>query len=261
LHVYFKHFRQAKIQYTLSLVNTSFSVGIPVLNDEKSIEEIVLKTTQLLEGNCRAFEIIIINDGSTDRTGEIIGALALKHQFVKVIHHSINKGYGFTINELIQNSQHEWICLIDGDGEFDIYDLKKFIPLLPHYEMINSFRYIKQYSRYRKFMSFVFKKALWYFFEAKFRDISSGLRILKREVVRDIIFTSSSPFIGAEIAIKVSVKGYRIGELGIQTFPKHFGVSYSTTPVNIFKTIEDMRSVYTEIFSSHYGVPDNHPHF
>jgi glycosyltransferase involved in cell wall biosynthesis len=245
----------------LTFLNTSFSIGIPVLNDERSIGEIAQKSIKLLEGKCKDFELVIINDGSTDRTGEIIDTLAQKYSFIKVIHHDHNKGYGYTINELIQNSQYVWICLIDGDGEFDIYDLKKFFPLLPSYEMINSFRFIKQYSRYRKFMSFVFKKALQFFFEASFRDVSSGLRMIKREAVKDITLTSSSPFIGAEIAIKIAAKGYRIGEVGIQTFPKHFGVSYSTTPVNVFKTIKDMYAVYTEIFSKRYGLPDNYPDF
>ena len=94
-------------------------------------------------------------------------------------------------------------------------------------------------------------------FRTRFRDVSTGLRMVRRSLVDEIRLESNSPFIGAELAIKAMVAGYRVGEVGIQTFPRTFGRGSSTSMHNIIATIVDMWRTYRKMFSDEYDLPPN----
>ena len=91
-------------------------------------------------------------------------------------------------------------------------------------------------------------------FRTPYRDISTGLRLVRKSLVDELDLDSGSPFIGAELTIKTMLRGYRVGEVGIQTFPRAFGRSFSTTPANIRATIVDMLRTRRKIFSETYQV-------
>ena len=233
----------------------NITVFFPVYNDENTIECVTKKAISVCEEIADQYEIIIINDCSPDRSGAIADELALKYPMVRVIHHEKNKGYGATLKTGFANSNMEWICLTDGDDEYDLNDLRKMIKLKDFYDLIITFRYKKIYSNKRIFISYIYNKVLRWLFRTRFRDISTGLRLVRKSLIEEISFTSDSPFIGAEITIKSMLKGYRIGEMGIQTFPREIGKGSSTSMKNILHTIKDIRRMYTEVFSENYDLP------
>jgi hypothetical protein len=94
-------------------------------------------------------------------------------------------------------------------------------------------------------------------FKTRFRDISTGLRLIYKPILKDIPLESTSPFIGAEIAIKTMLRGHPVGEMGIQTFPREFGKGSSTSLSNIYATIKEMFVIRKKIFSTDYGLPQN----
>lgn len=233
----------------------NISVFFPVYNDEKTVRQVTEKSIKVLQERANQYEIIIIDDASPDDSGIIADQLAAEYDFVKVIHHENNKGYGAALASGFQNVQYEWICFTDGDDEYDIRDMDKFIKLVDFYDLIITFRYVRMYSTWRVFVSRIYNLLLRILFKTKFRDISTGLKMIRKNLLDDIEITSTSPFIGAEITIKSMLKGYRIGEVGIQTFPRQFGKSSSTSMTNIIKTIRDMRRIHREIFSKYYDLP------
>jgi hypothetical protein len=92
-------------------------------------------------------------------------------------------------------------------------------------------------------------------FRSPYRDISTGLRLMRKSVYEELSLISDSPFIGAEITLRTMLKGYRVGEMGIQTFPREIGSGSSTSMKNIWRTIKDMRKVQRDIFSPYYDLP------
>lgn len=239
------------------MTKPDISIFFPVYNDEKTIEIMVEKCLNVLSDVANQYEIIIINDGSPDKSGKIADKIALKNPLVKVIHHEINQGYGAAIKSGFQNSRYNWVCFTDGDDEYDINDLRKMIKLNEYYDLIITFRYVKLYSTLRVFISSVYNKLFRIVFRTNYRDISTGLRLMKKDVFEELTIISDSPFIGAEITLRTMLKGYRVGEMGIQTFPREFGKGASVSPKNILRTIKDMRKVYSNIFSSTYELPQN----
>jgi hypothetical protein len=106
-------------------------------------------------------------------------------------------------------------------------------------------------------VSYVYNKILRWLFLTHYRDVSCGLKLIRKEVVEELDLISTSPFIGAEVVIKTMLKGFRVGEVGIQTFPRQFGMSSSTSFRNIVATLRDMRRVYRTVFSPAYDRPMN----
>lgn len=114
---------------------------------------------------------------------------------------------------------YEYICLTDGDDQYEVADFAKLVKLERYYDLIITFRYKRIYSSTRMFVSWVYNTLLRFMFRTPFRDVSTGLRIVRRSILSDIQLEARSPFIGAELAIKATLRGYRVGEAGIQTFP------------------------------------------
>jgi glycosyltransferase involved in cell wall biosynthesis len=234
------------------------SLFFPVYRDEATVERVTRKALRVLDELASEHEVIIVDDGSPDRAGQIADQLAAAHPAVSVIHHERNLGYGQALRSGFGAARHEWICFTDGDDEYEVDDLRKLLRLRDRYDLVITFRYAKRYGGWRIFVSYVYNKVLRLLFETRYRDVSSGLKLVKREVVEELELVSTSPFIGAEIAIKTMLKGFRVGEVGIQTFPREFGKGASTSFRNILATLRDMMRVYRRVFSADYDRPMNH---
>ena len=226
----------------------------PVYNDENTVQRVTEKALSILSELASVSEVIIVDDGSPDRSGEIADQLACTYSTVRVIHHESNRGYGEALKSGFAESKYEWICFTDGDDEYDVFDLHKLLRHKDYYDLIITFRYTKLYSAVRIFISWIYNKIVRMLFRTPYRDISTGLRVVRKTLIDDLTLQSISPFIGAEIAIKAMLKGYRVGEVGIQTFPRTFGRGESTTRANIVATIQDMFRIYRSIFSETYGL-------
>jgi glycosyltransferase involved in cell wall biosynthesis len=237
----------------------SLSVFFPVYNDAATVARVTEKALRVCAEIADTYELIIVDDGSPDASGRIADRLADQHEAVRVIHHARNRGYGAAVRSGLGACRHEWICFTDGDDEYDLRDLKKLWRLRHHYDLIITFRYVRRYSGFRILVSRVYNAVLRHMFFTRYRDVSTGLRLVRRSLIDELTLEATSPFIGAEIAIKSMLKGYRVGELGIQTFPREFGRGSSTSPTNIYRTIVDMVRCYRRVFSTDYELPEGEP--
>jgi glycosyltransferase involved in cell wall biosynthesis len=232
------------------------SLFFPVYKDERTVRIVALRALELLEEVAANYEIIIVNDGSPDASGAIADELAATYEKITAVHHPVNRGYGAAMKTGIAASQYDIICMIDGDNEYDVYDLKKMLAVKDYYMLVIAFRYKKLYSTKRIFISFVYNTVLRIVFNSPFRDISTGIRLIHRGVVDGLELTSNSPFIGAELTLKSMLRGFPVGEVGIQTFPRDFGQGSATSFKNIMGTIKDIWRIRKEIFSDAYDLPE-----
>ena len=237
----------------------NISLFFPVYKDERTVRRVAEKAINVLQEVAKEYEIVIVDDGSPDRSGEIADQLAAEHPFISVVHHPRNLGYGAAIKSGFARVRYEWVCFTDGDDEYEVRDFAKLLKLHDRYDLIITFRYRKIYSGARIFISWVYNKLLRFLFRTPFRDVSTGLRMVRRSILPDIDLESESPFIGAELAIKAMLHGYRVGEVGIQTFPRTFGRGSSTSARNIAATILDLWRIYRKVFSDGYDLPPGRP--
>jgi glycosyltransferase involved in cell wall biosynthesis len=233
------------------------SLFFPVYKDEATVLRVAAKAVALLSEAASDHEVIIVDDGSPDRAGEVAEEFARNHPSVRVIHHARNLGYGQALRTGFAAARYEWIAFTDGDDEYEVDDFRKLLRLRDCYDLIITFRYAKRYTGLRVFISYVYNRILRTVFQSRFRDISCGLRLVRREVIEELDLVSTSPFIGAEVAIKTMLKGFRVGEVGIQTFPRQMGRGSSVSIANIWATVRDLVRVRRMVFSTEYDRPLN----
>ena len=226
----------------------SISIIFPVFKDRKTVKKMILKSTQVLKKtNIKKNEIIIVDDGCPQGSGEYANKISNKNKNIKVIFHKKNLGYGAAIKTGLKNCKSDWIFQTDGDAEYDVFDLLKLIKKTSNSDLIITYRLKKKYNTSRIVISWIYNKILRILFHTSFKDISTGSRLIKRSLLNKIILISNSPFIGAELAIKSKYGGYKVNEIGIHTYPRTFGTGSSVSLKNILLTIKEMLELFFKI--------------
>lgn len=219
----------------------TLSVFFPAYYDESNIEKVVSKAVEVLEDlNLRDYEITIIEDGSPDKTGEVADSLAEKYLKVKVIHHEKNIGYGATLLEGFKSARMDYVFYSDGDNQFDLEELRKFVALAPFTDIVIGYRKKKQYSLYRKITSFVYNMLLRTIFGIDYIDIDCAFKLIKRDLFDKITVKSKDAFIDAEIMIQANLLGYTSTEIGVKHLPRLDGISTAARPSIILRTIKEI---------------------
>jgi glycosyltransferase involved in cell wall biosynthesis len=184
---------------------------IPVYNDELTIKSVidgVVKVARELTGD---YEIIVINDASTDGTSGKLSEIKKRTKYLTVINHAENAGYGGTIKELYQRARKEWLVSIPGDNQFDAGEIKKLAEKTADYDLILGLRAQRNDPEMRLFQSAIYNLLLRILFRIDIRDVNS-IRLMKTVLIKEIPLASHSAFVDAEMVIRALKMGYRVRE-------------------------------------------------
>jgi len=225
----------------------SISLMFPLYKDKSTVEIMIKKSSKVLRQLKKKYEIIIIDDGCPQNSGKMARKISKKFSNIKVFFHKKNLGYGAALKTGLKKCKNDWIFMIDGDDEYDVNDLPRLLKASKDYDLLITYRYKKKYNTIRIIISWVYNVILRLIFNIKFRDISTGSRLVNKKLVRSIKLKSNSPFVGAELAIKAGWAGYKVGEIGIHTYPRNFGTGSSVSFKNILLTIKDMLLLFVRI--------------
>lgn len=219
----------------------TLSVFFPAYYDEGNVSKVVSSAVNVLEDlRLKDYEVIIIEDGSPDKTGEIADELAKKYMRVRVIHHEKNMGYGATLKDGFLSAKMDYVFYTDGDNQFDLQELKKFVAMIPFSDIVVGYRKKKQYSIYRKFTSLCYNYLLKIIFDLDYWDIDCAFKLFKTEIFKKIEIKSVDAFIDAEIMLKAKLLGYTSTEMGVIHLPRIDGISTGARPSVILRTIKEV---------------------
>jgi dolichol-phosphate mannosyltransferase len=226
----------------------SVSLFFPVYNDGHVIEELVREADAILaELTCR-YEIIAINDASKDNSGEIADRLAQEIPHFRVIHHPTNRGYGAALSTGFQQTGSlDWICFTDGDHQYDISELRRFMKHLDRYDVIIGNRVAKSYGPLRKFLSFGMNSLVRLLFGTPFRDVTCGFKMIRSDAARDVKIISRIAFAGGEVAVRAFFEGYRVGQVAVSMYPRQYGTSAAVNWRGIWVTAQDLFAVHRDL--------------
>ena len=128
----------------------SLTVFFPCFNEEDNVARVVEQALQVLEGLHADYEIIVVNDGSSDGTGPAADRLAAAHERVRVIHHPSNLGYGAALQSGFRAATKELVFFSDGDGQFNLAELPPLLPLMQEYDIVSCYRLNRQDNAVRR---------------------------------------------------------------------------------------------------------------
>ena len=201
----------------------SLTVFFPCYNEEENVE----RTTESALDACRAladdFEIIIVNDGSRDRTGELADELAARHAEVRAVHNHPNLGYGGALQAGFRAATKSWVFYTDGDGQFDFKEISRLLPLLEEYDIVSAYRVDRRDPPIRKLNAWAWTVLVNLVFGMRLRDIDCAFKIFPRSLFERIEMRSMGALIDAEILAKATYLGYRIGQVGVHHYPRTAG--------------------------------------
>ena len=231
----------------------SISLMFPLYKDKSTVELMITKSITVLKKLKIKYEIIIVDDGCPQKSGKLAKKIAKKFSNIKVFFHKKNLGYGAALKTGLSKCKYDWVFMIDGDAEYDVDDLFRLLRVSKNFDLVITYRYKKKYTTYRIIISWVYNLILRLIFNIKFRDISTGSRLVRRKLVKNINLKSNSPFVGAELAIKARLSNYKVGEIGIHTFPRTFGTGASVSIKNILLTLKDMILLFMQINTKRFS--------
>jgi len=201
----------------------SLSVILPAYNEEALIADTISQVMSTLSSWIQNFEVIVVNDGSKDRTGEIVADLATYDRRIRLFSHPVNKGYGAALVTGFESVTKELAFFMDSDGQFDIRDLARFFPFIEEYGAVLGYRIHRQDTWMRKLNAWGWKKLVGFVFGVHVRDIDCAFKLFRVEFFRTHRLETRGAMINAEIVYKLARAGYTYTEVGVQHLPRRAG--------------------------------------
>ena len=183
----------------------SLSIILPVYNEGQNIKEVVEKIIAGIKNYINTFELIIVNDGSTDKSADIIRSLSVQYPVLRLINIQKNKGYGAAIRTGINNAQMQWLLIMDADGQYEINDLNYFWARKSGYDFIIGYRKKRSDSLYRRLLGKLGNLIANLFLKtgAFIKDIDCGFKLFKTKDLKMIPLLASGAIISLEILYKL----------------------------------------------------------
>ena len=227
------------------------SVFFPAYNEEKQIKKTVEKAVRVLNKVAGAWEIIIVNDGSSDNTLEVANKLAGNNPKIRVINHEKNRGYGAAFKSGFYGAKYPWIAFTDSDGQFEFTEITKFIKKQKETgaDLVIGYYKKRQVSFGKIFTSKLWEYLVFFMFGLKVRDIDCGFKLVSKKVVDSVskLESERGAFISSEFLIKAKKKGYKIVEIPVTHYPRETGIGTGRKLNVIVQSFRDLLKLWKKL--------------
>jgi glycosyltransferase involved in cell wall biosynthesis len=228
------------------------SVVLPAYNEEANIERVVRSCVAYLEARMPDYELLVVNDGSHDRTGEILNRLQNEFPRLRPLHHPQNRGYGAALRTGFDAASKRFVFYMDGDGQFDISDLDHLLPLATDEDhIVTGFRIERRDPFIRRLNAKLFGGWLVrIMLGVRVRDLNCAFKLIPKKVFERIVLESPGALINAELYGRAVRKGFGIKEVGVHHYPRPAGVQTGAHLRVIIRAFYDLFRLRRKIIAS-----------
>lgn len=223
------------------------SVFFPAYNEEANIRDTVETALRVIPEFAETYEILVVNDGSSDRTEEITRELIKKYPVVKLVSHEVNRGYGAALKTGFANARYDRVFFSDGDSQFDMRQIERLMPLVPGCDIAAGYRIKRNDPIHRVINGKAYNLLVRVFFGLKVRDIDCAFKIIHKKVLETVSLKSESQFLSAELLIKAKKKGFSILQEGVDHFPREKGTPTGNNPLVVIKSFGELFKLWKEL--------------
>ena len=223
----------------------NISAFFPAYNEEANIVALAAKTSAVLKKLAGKYEVIVVNDGSRDRTAEVVKAAHKKDPHIVLLDHVVNQGYGAAVKSGFAASKLDWIFFTDGDGQFDVAELEQMLPLTADHDLVVGYRIKRADAFQRKVNAWAWGTLVKTLFGLKgVRDIDCAFKIIRRDVFKKFKLETTGAMISTELLVKAQKNGFRIAEMGVHHYPRTAGVQTGAKLKVIARAFKELFSYY-----------------
>lgn len=228
------------------------SCFFPMYNEEGNIESVVRQAVAVLEKRTEEFEIIIVNDGSADRTRELAEKLARADRRIRVVNHPKNLGYGAALKSGFTACRYEIIFQADGDNQFDLAEIDRLLPFIKENDFVIGYRVERKDPFYRKAEANLYRFLLALLFGLNLKDANCAFKLFKKNIMDKIKIETSGALINGEIFIKARALGYKkIKEVGVSHYPRKIGMQTGAKPGVLWNALLTILTLWFRYLSGH----------
>ena len=220
----------------------------PALNDEATIGQMVTDALSLLPTLTDDYEVLVIDDGSTDGTPRVLDDLARREPRVRIVRHPENRGYGAALASGFRHTSKDLVFYTDGDGQYDVRELAQLAPLMTDtVDVVNGYKFARADARHRVVLGEIYRRMARWMFRLPIRDVDCDFRLLRRQAIQAIDLTSASGVVCTEMVYKLRRAGYRFAEVGVHHYPRRHGRSQFFTVGRVARTAYDFLLLWTTL--------------
>lgn len=227
----------------------ALSVVLPAFNEEANVERVVRDCAAYLAARVPDYELLVVNDGSRDRTGEILDNLTKEFPRLRPQHHPQNRGYGAALRTGFDAATKRFVFYMDGDGQFDIRDLDLVLPLVTDDEhIVTGFRIERRDPFIRRLNAKLFGGWLVrVMLNVRVRDLNCAFKVIPKKVLDSITLESTGALINAELYGRAVRRGFKIKEVGVHHYPRSAGVQTGAHLSVILRAFYDLARLRRKI--------------
>jgi glycosyltransferase involved in cell wall biosynthesis len=203
----------------------SLTLVLPAHNEEENLGIVVDQALAALPRFVDRFEIVVVNDGSRDKTPEIAEGFARVDPRVKVVHHRVNRGYGAALTSGFKASTGDFVMFMDADRQFDINDLALLTPFAADFDIVAGFRMERNDPLIRRINAEIFNVAVRILFGVHLRDIDCAFKLFRGDLLRSLELTAPGALINTEIQAKARRQRARLEQVGVHHYPRVAGTA------------------------------------
>jgi glycosyltransferase involved in cell wall biosynthesis len=237
------------------MIAESLTIFFPAWNEEETIERAVDAAFDagdglVASGEIEWFEVLIIDDASTDRTAEIADKLAAENERVRVVHHAVNRKLGGSLRTGFAEARGELVLYTDADLPFDMVEAAKAVRLLRIYDadIVSAFRFDRTGEGPRRLVySYVYNHLVQVLFGLRLRDMNFAFKLVRRRVLEHVDLQSEGSFIDVELLARAQKMGFSIIQFGVDYFPRTRGISTLSSNAVILTILREMRSLRADL--------------
>lgn len=226
----------------------SLSIFFPCYNDAGTIGSLVASADAVAQELTDDYEIIVVDDGSKDNSRELLIQLKNKYPTLKLIFHNANGGYGAALCSGFYNAAKDLVFYTDGDGQYDVYDLRKLFPIMQEgIDVVNGYKISRNDPFHRVIIGILYFRIMRLLFNFHIRDVDCDFRLMRRNIFEHIVLYHNSGVICLELIKKLELAGYRFAEFPVHHYHRTYGKSQFFNFKRLFKTALNIFRLWYEI--------------
>jgi len=220
--------------------STSLSVFFPAYNEQENIGELLDEALKVIPKLADDYEIIVVDDGSSDQTASVVKKYCQKNSGIKLVSHKINRGYGSAVWSGFKAASKQLIFFCDSDRQFDLREIKKLLRYIDDFDAVVGYRNPRRDPKMRLLNAWGWKMLVRSLFKVKIRDVDCAFKLFRREALGGIQVKSRGAMFSAELMIRLIGKGAKIAQVPVGHYPRRAGKPTGASPKVIKKAFVEL---------------------